>query len=243
MTALPDEIVVLAGGLGTRLRPVVAEVPKPLAPVAGRPFLHWLLEGFAARGITRAVLAIGYRAEMIRHAVGDRFAGMAIAYAEEETPLGTGGALWAALTKCRGESVFAANGDSWLGMDLAAFASAPAGADLVLAVRPVLDRSRYGAVLVEGDRVAGMAEKGGSGPGLVNAGLYLLRTDLPARHPLPAPFSLETEVLARPGALDMRAVATDAPFLDIGTPQDYARAQSLIPAWAAAWTSSAPPPV
>ncbi len=243
MTALPDEIVVLAGGLGTRLRPVVAEVPKPLAPVAGRPFLHWLLEGFAARGITRAVLAIGYRAEMIRQAVGDRFAGMAIAYAEEETPLGTGGALWAALTKCRGESVFAANGDSWLGMDLANFASAPAEADLLLAVRRVPDRSRYGAVLVEGNRIVGMVEKGGTGPGLVNAGLYLLRTDLPARHPLPAPFSLETEVLARPAGLDVRAVETDAPFLDIGTPEDYARAQTLIPAWASGCFSSALPPV
>lgn len=241
MTALPDEIVVLAGGLGTRLRPVVAEVPKPLAPVAGRPFLHWLLEGFAQRGIARVVLAIGYRGGMIREAVGTRFAGMAIAYAEEEAPLGTGGALWAALAHCRGSRVFAANGDSWLGMDLAAFASAPAAADLVLAVRRVPDRARYGAVLLEGDRVVGMAEKGGSGPGLVNAGLYLVRTDLPARRPLPAPFSLETEVLARPEGLDLRAVATEAPFLDIGTPEDYARAQRLIPAWASGPIGAARP--
>ncbi|MCS6855993.1 MAG: sugar phosphate nucleotidyltransferase, partial [Elioraea sp.] len=157
MSALPHEVVVLAGGLGTRLRAVVSEVPKPLAPVAGRPFLHWLLEGFARRGIARAVLAIGYRGGMIRDAVGARFAGMDIAYAEEETPLGTGGALWAALPLCRGERAFAANGDSWLGLDLSAFSAASAAADLVLAVRQVPDRSRYGSVLVEGDRVTGMA--------------------------------------------------------------------------------------
>ncbi|MDW8444474.1 MAG: hypothetical protein RML45_09340 [Acetobacteraceae bacterium] len=157
---------------------------------------------------------------------------MDIAYAEEETPLGTGGALWAALPLCRGERVFAANGDSWLGLDLSAFSAAPAAADLVLAVRQVPDRSRYGSVLVEGDRVTGMAEKGAAGPGLVNAGLYLVRTDLPSRRPIPPPFSLETEVLARPAGLEVRAIETDAPFLDIGTPEDYARAQALIPAWA-----------
>lgn len=232
MTALPDEIVVLAGGLGTRLRPVVSDVPKPLAPVGGRPFLHWLLEGFAQRGIARAVLAVGYRGEMIRAAIGLRFAGLEIAYAEEASPLGTGGALWAALALCRGERVFAANGDSWLGLGLGAFASAAPAADLVLAVRPVPDRSRYGSVLLEGDRVVGLAEKGGEGPGLINAGLYLLRTDLPMRRPMPAAFSLEHEVLAKPAALDVRAYATDAPFLDIGTPEDYAQAQALIPAWA-----------
>jgi D-glycero-alpha-D-manno-heptose 1-phosphate guanylyltransferase len=235
MTALPDEVpdevVVLVGGLGTRLRPVVADVPKPLAPVAGRPFLHWLLEGFARQGLRRAVLATGYRAAMVRASLGARFAGIEIAYAEEESPRGTGGAVWAALPLCTGPRVFVANGDSWIGMALDRLAAAPA-ADLVLTVRAVEDRARYGSVLVEGDRVVGMAEKGGQGPGLVNAGLYLMRRDLPVRRPMPAAFSLEHEVLGRPEGLDVRAVVTDAPFLDIGTPEDYAAAQALIPRWA-----------
>lgn len=222
----------LAGGLGTRLRAVVADLPKPLAPVAGRPFLHWLLEGFARQGIARAVLAVGYRAEAIRAALGAHFAGIELAYAEEETPLGTGGAIWAALALCEETRVVVANGDSWIGVSLAVLAGAAPDADLVLTVRPVEDRARYGSVLVEGDRVLGMAEKGGAGPGLVNAGLYLMRRDLPGRKPMPAAFSLEQEVLARPAGLDIRAHVTAAPFIDIGTPEDYAAAQALIPAWA-----------
>jgi D-glycero-alpha-D-manno-heptose 1-phosphate guanylyltransferase len=233
MTALPGEVVVLVGGLGTRLRSVVADVPKPLAPVAGRPFLHWLLEGFARQGLRRAVLAVGYRAGLVRAALGARFAGLELAYAEEEAPRGTGGAVWAALPLCAGPRVFVANGDSWIGAPLDRLAAAAPAADLVLTVRPVEDRARYGSVLVAGDRVLGMAEKGRAGPGLVNAGLYLMRRDLPARRPMPASFSLEHEVLARPAGLDIRAFATDAPFLDIGTPEDYAAAQTLIPAWAA----------
>lgn len=233
MTASPPrEAVVLAGGLGTRLRAVVAEVPKPLAPVAGRPFLHWLLEGFARQGITRAVLAVGYRSEAVRAALGPRFAGIELAYAVEEAPLGTGGAIWAALASCTEERVVVANGDSWIGAPLAALAGAASGADLVLTVRPVPDRARYGSVVVEGDRVVGMAEKGGAGPGLVNAGLYLMRRDLPGRRAMPEAFSLEHDVLAKPAGLDVRAFPTDAPFIDIGTPEDYAAAQALIPAWA-----------
>jgi D-glycero-alpha-D-manno-heptose 1-phosphate guanylyltransferase len=230
----PREAVVLAGGLGTRLRPVVADLPKPLAPIAGRPFLHWLLEGFARQGIARAVLAVGYRAEAIRAALGARFAGIELVYAVEETPLGTGGAIWAALGLCAEARVVVANGDSWIGASLAALAAAAPAADLVLTVRPVPDRARYGAVVVEGDRVLGMAEKGGEGPGLVNAGLYLMRRDLPARRPMPASFSVEHDVLARPAGLDIRALVTEAPFIDIGTPEDYAAAQGLIPEWAGA---------
>lgn len=232
MTDLPGEVVVLVGGLGTRLRPVVSDVPKPLALVAGRPFLHWLLEGFSRQGLRRAVLAVGYRAGMVRDSLGTRFAGLDLAYAEEESPRGTGGAIWAALPLCTGPRVFVANGDSWIGVAVRDLADSAPEADLVLAVRPVPDRSRYGAVVVEGDRVMGLAEKGESGAGLVNAGLYLMRQDLPARRPMPAAFSLEHEVLARPAGLDIRAVATEAPFLDIGTPEDYAAAQALIPRWA-----------
>jgi NDP-sugar pyrophosphorylase family protein len=89
-------------------------------------------------------------------------------------------------------------------------------------------------VRVEGNRITGLEEKGQSGPGLVNAGLYLVRRDLPERRPMPGTFSLETEILAQPGALDLRAHRTEASFLDIGTPEDFGRAQELIPAWAAA---------
>jgi D-glycero-alpha-D-manno-heptose 1-phosphate guanylyltransferase len=229
-----EEAVVLAGGLGTRLRAVVSDVPKPLAPIAGRPFLHWLLDGLARQGIARVVLATGYMADAIRDAVGATHAGMQVVHAPEPAPLGTGGAIWAALTHCTGQRVFVLNGDTWLGAQLAPIAAQAPTADLVMAVRPVPDRSRYGSVQVEADRVLGMTPKGLAGPGLVNAGLYLMRRDLPARRPLAGAFSFEDEVLARPDGLDIRAHPSDAPFIDIGTPEDFARAQALVPAWAGA---------
>ena len=110
-------------------------------------------------------------------------------------------------------------------------AEAPS-ADLVLAVRPVADRARYGSVRVEGNRVLGLEEKGPTGPGLVNAGLYVLRRDLPVRRPFPGAFSLEAEVLSKPDGLDLRAHRTEASFIDIGTPEDFAAAQDLLPRWA-----------
>lgn len=226
---MPTECVVLAGGFGTRLRGVVDDVPKPLAPVAGRPFLAWLLERFACQGMTRAVLAIGYRGEQVRTAFGGRFAGLEIVYAPEETPLGTGGAIWAALGQCAGERVVVANGDSWIGVGLAALAAAAPRADIVLTVRPVSDRARYGSVRVDGDRMLGMAEKGAHGPGLVNAGVYLLRRDLTERLAMPATFSIEHDLLGKPWQLDARVHVCEAPFIDIGTPEDYAAAQTLLP--------------
>jgi D-glycero-alpha-D-manno-heptose 1-phosphate guanylyltransferase len=229
---MPTEAIILAGGFGTRLRAVVSDVPKPLAPVAGRPFLHWLLDGLARQGISRVILATGYMGEVVQASLGQSFAGMAMLYAREETPLGTGGALYAALSHAASERVFVLNGDTWLGAPLAPLAAEAPDADLVLAVRPVADRARYGSVVVEGNRVLGLAEKGPSGPGLVNAGVYVVRRDLPTRRPIAGAFSLEERVLGQPEALDLRAHATEATFLDIGTPEDFARAQSLIPAWA-----------
>ena len=229
----PTEAIVLAGGLGTRLRPVVADVPKPLAPIAGRPFLFWLLDGLARQGITHVLLATGYMSGSIADAVGRTHAGMRISHLPEPSPLGTGGAVWAALGACCTKRVLVANGDSWIGARVAGLAAHAPGADLVLTLRPVADRARYGSVRLDADRVVGLDEKGQSGPGLVNAGLYLMRADLPARRAMPASFSLETEILAHPGTLDLRGWQTDAPFIDIGTPEDFAAAQELLPRWAA----------
>lgn len=225
------EAIVLAGGFGTRLASVVSDVPKPLAPVAGRPFLFWLLDTLAGQGVARVVLATGHRAEMIEAAIGPRFAGMAVAYSREDAPLGTGGAMWKALALAEGARVLALNGDTWLGADLRAMEAHAPAADLVVAVRPVEDRSRYGSVVVEAGRITGTREKGEAGPGLVNGGTYLLRRDLPEKRPFGGAFSFEAELLEKPHGLDVRAFPVDGRFIDIGTPEDYARAQQVLPGW------------
>jgi D-glycero-alpha-D-manno-heptose 1-phosphate guanylyltransferase len=177
----------------------------------------------------------------VERAIGARHAGMEILYAREEAPLGTGGALWAAMARTEGERVFALNGDTWLGLDLRAMALAAPEADLVFAVRPVEDRGRYGSVELRDGRLVGLREKGGAGPGLVNAGTYLLRRSLLERRPIAGAFSFEAEVLERPEGLDIRAFEVDGRFIDIGTPEDFARAQTALPEWVKALPSMSAP--
>ncbi|WP_165491257.1 sugar phosphate nucleotidyltransferase [Lichenihabitans psoromatis] len=230
------EAIILAGGLGTRLRSVVTEIPKVLAPVAGRPFLSWLLDGLARQEMSHVVLATGYMSAAVEAAIQRSHAGMMITYSPETEPLGTGGAIWAAMAHCRAEYVVVINGDSWIGTPLASLrARAAAGADIVMTVRPVADRARYGSVRVAAERLLGLDEKGPTGPGLVNGGLYVMRRDLVQRRPMPGSFSFERDVLAEPGDLDIVAYRSDAEFIDIGTPDDFHAAQSLLPRWAAAW--------
>lgn len=231
-----SEAIVLAGGLGTRLRPVVADRPKGLAPVAGRPFLAWQLAGLARRGVTRAVLALGYRAEMIRDTLGARCEGVDLDYSLETEPLGTGGALLQAAKRCQTPSILALNGDTFLDFDAAAVARAldASSAAGVIVLTPVPDIARYGSVEADEDgRVRSFREKGGAGPGWINGGVYALR--LPAMEPFwpvePA-FSFERSVLpALAASGHLRAVRAEGAFLDIGTPEDFARAQREFTRW------------
>ena len=112
------EAIVLAGGFGTRLKSVVFDLPKPMAPVAGKPFLERLLKSLAQKGFTRIVLALGYMAEKVIEHFGSRFEGMELVYEIESTPLGTGGAVRLALTQCLTDHVFVFNGDTYLDLEV-----------------------------------------------------------------------------------------------------------------------------
>lgn len=224
-----EEAIVLAGGRGTRLRAVVSDVPKPLAPVAGRPFLGFLLDHLAGQGIRRCVLATGYLSEKIEHFVGCYWAGMEIAYSIEEQPLGTGGAVAQAAKILAGGSAHVLNGDTYLmysPLQLEAQTIA-AGLEAGIALARVEDVVRYGAVTVVDARVGGFEEKGATGPGLINAGSYFFtEAVLCGLEQHRAPFSLETDILM-PLAQRRQIVAfaDTKSFIDIGVPEDYARAQ------------------
>jgi D-glycero-alpha-D-manno-heptose 1-phosphate guanylyltransferase len=234
MTATPPGVaIVLAGGRGTRLQSVVADVPKPLAPIAGRPFLDYLLARLAAAGIPRIVLSVGYRAEAIMAHVGERVGPARIDYVVEDAPLGTGGAIREALGACAGEDALALNGDTLLELDYAAFLAQhrARGALLSMAVRHVPDTSRYGAVAVDDARVVAFGEKSAVGPGLINSGAYLLSPALRDALPATGAFSFELDFLAaRCRDLAMTAFVADGYMIDIGVPEDFARAQIEIPA-------------
>lgn len=224
------EAIVLAGGLGTRLRTVVASVPKPMAPVAGRPFLEILLHSLARKRVERVVLSVGHLGAQIRAHFGTGFAGMALDYAVEEQPLGTGGAARLALQRCGQDPVLLLNGDTYLDFDAVAVAAAwELQRQPVLVGCAVADAARYGRLRVENGRLTGFIEKSAPGPGVINAGCYLLRrTELDAFAPHSA-FSLETAYLPQAVARGAFAlVVTSGAFIDIGVPDDYARAQLML---------------
>lgn len=226
-----DEAIVLVGGLGTRLRAVVPDVPKPLAPVAGRPFLAWVLDNLAEGGLRRVVLAAGYMAEKVQEIVGPHWRGMEISYAIEDTPLGTGGAIRHASRQLHGNGVHVVNGDTFLRYSPASLerTTRQLHASIGIALAAVVDVSRYGAIEVVDGRVRGFREKGQHGPGYINAGCYFLTEDALSDLPRGPSFSWETEVLvprAKQGAIAVYA-ETDG-FIDIGVPEDYLRAQTLF---------------
>lgn len=227
-----DEAIILVGGLGTRLRSVVSDVPKPLAPVAGRPFLAWMLDALAAQGIRRVILATGFMADRVVMACGDHWRGMDVLYSQEPKPLGTGGAIAMAFSLVHGDACLVLNGDTWLTYDCADFDRGWRASDarLAVALAEVADVSRYGAVRVECDRVTGLVEKGRVGPGYINAGVYGIRRSLFDDFPATESFSFERDVLMPVVQREaVFAYTRTRDFVDIGVPLDYQHAQQMVP--------------
>ena len=220
--------LVLAGGLGTRIRERVVDLPKVMAPVAGRPFIEYVLDRLLAGGFTHIILSVGYRHEAISSHFGESYRGAYIEYAVESEPLGTGGAIRYALPKRGSEPVLVLNGDTLLDVDYPAMSAwyNERPARLAVVLRQVEDVARFGSVNVRGDTVLSFVEKGPRGPGLINAGMYLLHPSVFDAYDLPERFSFETDFLQRHCAeLQPRAFITHAYFIDIGVPSDYDRAQ------------------
>jgi D-glycero-alpha-D-manno-heptose 1-phosphate guanylyltransferase len=227
------QVIILAGGFGTRLQAVVPDLPKPMAPVAGRPFLAYLMDNLRRYGASRFILSVHYKREKIIHTFGDVFNGIPIDYAVEETPLGTGGGILNAASFVTEDTALILNGDTFLDMDYAAFYGQVRHHNLTLALRHVPDVSRYGRVAVKDAHITHFAEKGPSGPGLINGGVYGLNVPWFRGLNLPQAFSMETDFFY-PKVADLKPhyITTDGYFLDIGVPEDYERAQTEIPLWA-----------
>lgn len=231
--ARAEEAIVLVGGLGTRLRDVIPDLPKPLAPVAGRPFLAYLLDQLAAGGLRRIILATGYMAEKIEQTIGQRWGGAEIVYSREPEPLGTGGAIRLAAAMVRGDGVHLTNGDTFLRFapDDLERRVWEQGVAFGVALARVSDVGRYGAVGTHNGRVVAFREKGGHGPGLINAGSYFLTASALDGLPSKSSYSFESEVLM-PASLagNLAYIDETRDFIDIGVPEDFARAQQLFAA-------------
>lgn len=224
---------ILCGGLGSRLQPVLADRPKTLAEVGGRPFLHYLLDQLENAGVRRCVLLTGHMGDMVEAAIPPRWGDLAVHFSRESRPLDTGGALRLALDSLDPGLVLVMNGDSWCETDLHALRDFhlhhPAHATLVASRVP--DTGRYGSLRTNPDhRVLGFQEKAAAqGPGLASAGIYLLHRGLVERIPPNHRISLERELFPHwARRVGVYAFETGSPFIDIGTPDSLASADEFL---------------
>lgn len=226
------EAIVLAGGLGTRLRSVVPNLPKPMAEVAGQPFLQILLDSLVSKGFSRVVIASGYKADVISKYFGSFYQGLELIYSEEKTPLGTGGAIYKALEFVTGSSCFILNGDTFFDFDPRAAQTLCEGHPRLAMYSCLVENAgRFGALKLGGPQgaVKAFEEKSKDGPGLINAGIYFSTVEFLRAIEIVSPFSFEEEILpalAQSGQL-MVAVG-EGEFIDIGIPEELMRAQAIF---------------
>lgn len=222
-----SECIVLAGGLGTRLRSVVADKPKCMAPVGQHPFLYYLLQYLHKQGITHAVLSLGYKSEQVIDWCNSTPLPLEVSFVIEPEPLGTGGAIMNALPALKGNEFFITNGDTYFDVDLriVAFFHKPGSLSLVL--KPMREFDRYGSVEMDEDngRITAFLEKQHCKEGLINGGIYLTSVSYLSQLHLPGKFSFEKEVLETQVNKELYGFVSDTYFIDIGIPADYEQAQ------------------
>jgi D-glycero-alpha-D-manno-heptose 1-phosphate guanylyltransferase len=221
------EAIILAGGLGTRLRSVVSDVPKCMAPVNGIPFIHFIIMYLKKEGIERFIFSLGYKSEIIIDYVNKTFPDLEAAFVIEDTPLGTGGAIKLACSKATSSDVFILNGDTLFNInlkDLSDFHRSKK-ADFTVALKEMKDFSRYGSVEIDKDgSIKAFLEKTFCAKGLINGGIYVLNVSSFLSEPLPDAFSFEKDFLeTNTGKKRFYGLDCEYYFIDIGIPKDYDR--------------------
>lgn len=224
------EAIILAGGLGTRLREAVPDVPKCMAPVAGRPFLFYVINYLRSQGVQRFIFSLGYKHEVITAYLEQQFASLAYEYVIEDTPLGTGGAITLALTKATQEQVLVTNGDTLfkINADTLYRQHLATHALCTLALKPMQAFERYGVVeLNNHHQVTAFKEKKYYDSGLINGGCYLLNANAFTKQQWPEKFSFETAFLEQQFSEGhLYGQVQEGYFIDIGIPADYIQAQT-----------------
>jgi D-glycero-alpha-D-manno-heptose 1-phosphate guanylyltransferase len=227
------DTIILAGGVGSRLRSVVSDRPKCLATIHGRPFLSYLLDQLAQAGVNDAILSTGHMADQVETTFGSNHGPMALRYSRENSPLGTGGAVKHALGLCSRDHLLVINGDSFFDFDWRDFLAwfDPAAMRLGMVLAWIEDCRRYGQVSIAPDgQVLRFQEKSETAPaGWINAGVYLINKKALADFSAPKAFSLERDFFPAQMGRSFYARGYRGRFIDIGTPESYAAAESFFP--------------
>lgn len=221
------EAIILSGGLGTRLRERVPDLPKTLAPVAGKPFIYYVISDLQKQGIRKFYFSLGYMHEKIVSFVKEYFPTLNADYLIEEEPLGTGGAIKNALQFCKSEDVLVVNGDTLFQVNTDSLYNIHKTNNAVctLALKPMKQYSRYGTVILNNDQITAFKEKQYTDSGLINAGVYLINQKQFSAISFPEKFSFEThflEAFVNKGILF--GYVEEGYFIDIGIPEDYEKA-------------------
>ena len=233
---MTEEAIILAGGLGTRLRSVVHDLPKPMAEVNGHPFIHYVMHYLATQQVKTVVLAVSHKRETIQNFLHDAFDryGINVRYSVEEELLGTGGAIFKAFKQVEGKSAFILNGDTYFDVSLAGLENfaLERNADLAFALKEVENCSRYGTVnLSPNQGIQSFNEKtpGQTGRGIINGGIYYMNKSLTSKFPKPEKFSIEQDFFHQHlTELNVYGKICDGLFIDIGIPGDYFLSQQLL---------------
>lgn len=225
------EAIILAGGFGTRLKSVVNDVPKPMAPINNEPFLNYVFDYLKHYQIEHVVLSTGYLSEKIVEYYKTEYKGIKVSYAKEETPLGTGGGIRLAMTKCTTKDVLVLNGDSFFDVDINTHYKNHISkrADCTLALRKVDDAARYGTIVLGSENIIETFKEKDNieQAGLINGGVYILNREVYFnKTDEVAPFSIEKDFYEKKiKELQIFGFEYDGYFIDIGIPEDYKKAQ------------------
>lgn len=225
------DAIILAGGLGTRLREAVPDQPKVMAPINGYPFLKYVLDWLARQKIEKIILSLGYKAEMILDYFGGTYNGIKLSGIIEKEALGTGGAILNSIGETGSSEVLIVNGDTWFPVDIATFTEfhRDSRAEISVALKSLADFDRYGTVSLQDNDIVRFDEKKYCNEGLINGGIYLVNKDFISGFDREAPFSFEKEVLEKiAGSGHLKGKVFNDPFIDIGIPDDYQRARVLF---------------
>ena len=230
------EAIILAGGLGTRLRAVVPDLPKPMAPIRGRPFLEHQMDYWIGQGVTRFILSVGYKRELIEAHFGNTYRQCPVVYAREEEPLGTGGGLLLGLAEVLSDTVLVLNGDTFFEVTLETMRAQHAArhAHVTVALHRVPHNDRYGEVVLDAhSAIVAFSAKPSGSEGIINGGVYLMQREtlLGLGWNPGDKVGLEQDLF--PALLDrklkMLGMECTGAFIDIGVPIDYQRAAAVLP--------------
>jgi D-glycero-alpha-D-manno-heptose 1-phosphate guanylyltransferase len=219
------EAIILAGGFGTRLKHIVSDVAKPMAPINNKPFLVFILDYLKKYNCTKVIVAVGYKSYSIKEYFGNSYNGMDIVYSDEDNPLGTGGAIKKALMNSDKDEIFILNGDTLFDCNLEEMriTHESSNCDITVAVKKMKNYSRYGSVVIEDNKIIKFVEKQKINEGIINAGIYLINKKI-FNEIQEDEFSFEEKILESL-KYSMCAYESNGYFIDIGVPEDYYKAQ------------------